>query len=85
MPLEIFGIEVAQSTRGISPCQHKYCMNLVNNSSLLEFNPTSTLSNPSIKLNQDKNATYVDILIYKNLIIKLVYLITTRSNITYID
>jgi hypothetical protein len=44
----------------------------------------STPSDPSIKLHQDKSAAYTDISAYRRLIGRLLYLTTTRPDITFI-
>jgi hypothetical protein len=44
------GIEVAHSKLGITLCQRKYCLDLLEDSGLIDTKPISTPSDPSHKL-----------------------------------
>ena len=57
---------------------------LLDDSSLINYNPITTPSDPSIKLHHDNFVSYRDIPAYKRLIGRLLYLNTTRPNITFI-
>lgn len=54
------------------------------NSGAIGFKPASTPSDPSIKLHKDGALPYEDISSYRRLIGILLYLNTTRPDITYI-
>jgi len=75
-------MEIAHSTTGITVSQRKYCLDLLESSGLLGSKPASTPLDTSTKLHQDNRKPFADVSCYRRLIGRLLYLNTTRPDIT---
>lgn len=78
------GIEVTHSKTGIRICQRKYCLDLVKDVGLLGSKPMKTPHVPSVKLHQDSSKPFEDILMYRRLIRKILYLTIIRLDIAFV-
>ncbi|KAG7543242.1 Reverse transcriptase RNA-dependent DNA polymerase [Arabidopsis thaliana x Arabidopsis arenosa] len=84
-PLKYFlGLEIARSRKGISVCQEKYTLELLEETGLLGCKPSTIPMEPSLKLALHSDEPELDNPeVYRRLIGKLMYLTITRPDITY--
>lgn len=71
------GIKVSNSKIGFIICQRKYCLDLLKDTCLLGCKIVKNPLDPSVKQHQDSSKPFEDILSYRRLVGKLIYLTTT--------
>lgn len=64
-------------------CQKKYCLELLHDSGLSGCKPTSTPLDAFTRLHQDNSSTFTNVTTYISLVGRLLYLTTTRPDISY--
>lgn len=77
------GFEVARSEKGITLCQRKYGLEVLNDTGLLGCKPTRTPMEQNLKLSEYEGEILHDPGSYRRLIGRLLYLTITRPNITF--
>ena len=77
------GIEVMQSDDGIFFSQKKYVGEILNKFQMKDCNSVSTPVECGMKLHKDHDGKKVDSTLYKQIVGSLMYLTTTRLDITY--
>lgn len=84
-PLKYFlGLEIARSSFGISLCQRKYAMEMLNETGQLACKPSPIPMGPSLKLSQYNDEPELEEPeVYRKLVGKLMYLTITRHDLMF--
>ncbi|KAL6220548.1 hypothetical protein ACLB2K_008304 [Fragaria x ananassa] len=77
------GIEVARGSKGIYPCQRKYILDLLTETSMLDCTPIDTPIEQNHRLAEYPDQVPTDKPRYQRLVGRLIYLAHTRPDVAY--
>jgi hypothetical protein len=77
------GIEVARSRHGISLCQRKYTLDLLQDTGMLGCRSASTPMDPNLKLSVESGELLSNPSMYQRLVGRLIYLTNIRLDLTF--
>lgn len=77
------GIEVAQTTEGITICQASYAEKILDKAGMSECNPSQVPMEPKIKLRKSTKDQKVDSTYFRSLVGSLRYLVNTRPDLAF--
>lgn len=83
VPKYFLGIEIARTAQGISLCQRKYVLDLLESAGFSDCKPSSIPMEPNQKMSKKDGVAIEDVKQYRRLVGKLQYLTNTRPDIAY--